>query len=142
MSASIAKTGKGTLLKIGDGASSETFASILEVRTISGPSLDTNFANATHMESPNNFEEEIPSFKVAGDVTLEVNFLPDDSTTQEDVQAAYEGQTLTNFQLTFASFTKTWSFSAYVKSFQPSADPSEVVTASIVLKIKGAVTRS
>ncbi len=142
MAASQGSTGKGTLLKIGNGASSETFNSILEVRTISGPNLDTEFVDATHLESPDNFREQKPSFKVAGDVTFQCNFLPDDATTQALLQTNYDAQTLTNFELTFASFSKKWSFAAYVKSFGPSADPGEMLTIDVTLAISGKVTRA
>lgn len=141
MAASAGKTGFGSLLKIGNGASTETFSSILEVRSIDGPNLDLEFVDATHMESPSGYREQKPTFKSGGDVTIEVNFLPDDTSTQASLLTDFDNKTLRNFKLTFATFNKVWSFAAYVKSVSPKANIDDMLTASIVLQISGAVTR-
>jgi hypothetical protein len=143
MTATIAKTGAGTLLKIGDGSSPEGFDAILEVRNVTPPALQRNFADATHLNSPNDFEEFVKAFKSTGNCDFEVNFDADDTDTQAALQTAYDDGTLKNFQLTFSSFSKTWAFSAYVENFAVSnITPADVIAASVSLKLSGGVTRT
>ena len=49
--------GLGTLLKIGDGASPETFTAIAEVKDITGPNMSMEFAEFTHQQSTDGYRE-------------------------------------------------------------------------------------
>ncbi len=142
MAATVGTSGFGTLLKAGDGASSETFAAIAEVKSITGPSLSLETLDATHMESPSNYREVLPSFKSAGEVTFEVNFLPATS-GQTVVTTDFEARTKRNFQLVFPDTgTTTWSFAGYYTGFTPSAAVDDMLSASITITVDGAVTIS
>ena len=134
MAATVGTSGFGTLFKAGDGASSETFATIAEVKSISGPGLSMDTIDATHMESPSNYREVLPSFKDGGEVTLEVNFLPGTS-AQTVVTTDFEARTRRNFQVQWSDTANTtWSFAGYYTGFSPSAVVDDILTASITIK--------
>jgi hypothetical protein len=139
--------GLGTLLKIGDGESPETFAAIAEVKDITGPGLSREFAEFTHQQSANGYREYKPTFKNSGDVTFKVNFIPDD-TTQGFAAAGglikdYEDGTLRSFELLFPDVGATKaSFSAYVANLQPTAPLAAALEMNVTLRITGAVTWS
>lgn len=142
MATSIATTGFGTLLKAGNGASSETFAAIAEVRSISGPALIAEMADRTHMESPNSFREKLPSLLDTGPITFDVNFLPA-TAGQTVITTDLKARTKRNFQLVFPDAgTTTWSFSGYYTNFAPNAEIDGVLSASVEITVTGAVTIS
>jgi predicted secreted protein len=133
----------GTLLKIGDGGSPETFTTIAEVRDITGPSLSLTLVDVTSHDSTGNYIENIPTFKSGGTVTFQLNFLPSHATQSaaSGLLAAYNNRTLRNFQLVFTNpGNTTWSFAAYVTQFTPSAPVQGALTASVTLSIQGAPT--
>lgn len=142
MAATVGTTGFGTLLKVGNGATVEVFTTVAEVKSISGPNLSLEFAEATHMESPNGFREYLPTFKDSGDVTLECNFLPA-NTQHKQLTTDMVARTLRNFKLNWPNTGGTvWSFAAYISGFSPSASVGDMLAASVTLRPTGAVTIS
>jgi hypothetical protein len=136
--------GLGTLLKIGDGASPESFDDMAEVKDITGPGLTREFAEFTHQKSPGGYREYKPTFKNSGDVTFKCNFIPDDPTQGFALAGGlikdYDDGTLRNFELVFpdAGSTKA-SFSAYVANLQPTAPLGSALEMNVTLRITGAV---
>lgn len=142
MATTVGTSGFGTLLKAGNGASSETFAAIAEVKSITGPSLSMETIEATHHQSPGNYRELLPSFLSAGTISLSVNFLPA-TAAQTVVTTDFAARTKRNFQLVFPdTSTTTWSFSGYYTGFTPTADVDGILTADIEITVTGAVTIS
>lgn len=122
MAASVATSGFGTLLKAGDGGGTEVFAAIAEVKSISGPTMQAAITETTHMESPNNTREFIPTLIDPGELTFSGNFLPANA-TQTAAMADLKNRTKRNFKLVFTnSAPTTWSFAGYYTSFQPTAE--------------------
>lgn len=142
MAATTGTSGFGTLLKRGDGATSETFTTIAEVTNISGPSESLETIDATHMESPNSYREYIPSLLDSGEVSLDLNFLPG-NTSQTGLRTDMQNRTRRNFEMVFTdSGTSKYSFSAYVTGFEVSAQIDDKLSASATLKVTGPVTLS
>lgn len=137
MSTTQGTSGFGTLLKIGDGGGTEVFTAIAEVKSISGPSLSLETIDATHMSSPSGHREILPSFKNAGEVSFDVNFLPGVG-TQASLFTDWTNRTLRNFQLAFPDGNSTvWSFAAYVTNLSVNAPMDDVLGASVTLSISG-----
>lgn len=142
MSATAGTSGFGTLLKIGNGASTEVFTTIAEVKSISGPNMSLETLDATHMESPSGFREILPSFKVPGEITLECNYLPANSTHQ-GIITDFRNRTKRNFKLVLPDTTTTeWRFSGYITGFSISAAVDAMLAASITITVTGDVTIS
>lgn len=140
MAQSTATAAFGTLLKVGDGGGPEAFTTLAEVTSISGPALSMDTIDVTHMESPDDFREMIPSFKSGGEVTVELNFLPANATQDATtgILADFNSRTLRNFQIVWTDAgNTTWAFSAYVTGFEPSAPVDDKLSASMTLTISG-----
>lgn len=133
----------GTLLKIGDGGSPETFTTIAEVRTISGPELTRDTVDVTSHDSPANWEEVIATILRSGNVTFGINYLPTHATHDAStglIKDMTDG-TLRNFQLVMSDAANTtWSFAAYVVGFNPNFDHDAEINAEVTLKPSGQPT--
>jgi len=130
MPATQGTSGFGSLLKIGDGGGSEVFTPIAEVKSITGPSFSLETIDATHMASPEGHREILPSFKSAGEVSFDVNFLPGIG-TQAQIFTDWQNRTLRNFRVQFPDESNTsWGFSAYISTICNSSGPQIVCTGS------------
>ncbi len=137
-----AKAAYGTLLKIGDGGGPETFTTIAEVTNISGPSLSLAAIEATSMDS-GGWEESIGGVKSGGEVSFDLSYLPTHAThdASTGLIADLKNAVARNFQLVFPDAGgTTWSFTALVTAFEPSAPVDGRLQASVTLKITGQPT--
>ena len=138
--------GRGTLLKIGDGATPEVFNAIAEIKDISGPGLTTEFAEFTHQQSDGGYREYKPTFKSSGEVTFKCNFLPDDTTQGFNTAGLlkdYEDQVLRNFQLEFPDPGATKAkFAAFIANVQPTAPVGSALELNVTLRVTGPVVWS
>jgi hypothetical protein len=107
----------GTLLKIGDGQASESFATIAEVTNIDWSGLKAGNVDITNHSSTGRFKEIAPTTIDPGTVKFTVNFLPNAITQGYTTGLVRDmvAQTLRHFQLVFPNVAPTtWAFSAYV----------------------------
>ena len=133
----------GTLIKIGDGEASETFTTIAEVTNIGGPGLKLDTEEVTHHGSTGGYKEHVATLLEAGEISLDLNFIPTNATQSQTsgLIADMVARTLRNFQLVFPdSGSTTWTFAAYVTSFQPAAPVGGKLAASVTLKPSGQPT--
>lgn len=134
----------GTLLKIGDAGSPETFTAIAEVTNISGPGITTDTEDVTHHESTGGFKERIPTLLDAGAVTFDVSFIPTAATHRDASGGLLDDQlakTKRNFQIIWSdSGSTTWSFAAYVTGFSPTAPVGGKLGAAVTLQVTGQPT--
>jgi hypothetical protein len=131
----------GTLLKIGDGGTpTESFASIAELADITAPPLSRTMHEARSQTQP--WVERVAGMLDAGECTMALNFIPTDSTHNDDTGliADLVAGTLRNFQLWFPdSGPKKWGFAAYISAVQATAPVDGLLTADVTLTISGAV---
>lgn len=133
----------GTLLKIGDGAGSEVFTTIAEVKNISGPGLKLNTVEATNHDSPNKTMEVIAGLIDPGEVSFDINYQPTAAThnVTTGLIRDLKNRTKRNFQLVFPdSGSTTWAFAAFVTEFNPQEPVNNVLNAQVKLKITGLPT--
>ncbi len=131
----------GTLLKIGDGGTTETFTTIAEVTNISGPKLSVNTIDVTSHSSTG--KQFISGLKDGGEVTFTINFAPTGATHSRTsgLLKDYENRTLRNFQLVFPDAgSTTWSFAALVTNFDAKMPVDGALTADVTLKVSGVPT--
>ncbi len=132
-----ARGGFGTKILVGDGAGSETFTELGEVRDVSGPELRHVIEDATHMASDDGWAESISvGLKEAGPITFDLHNVPD-STMQAALRADLEAGTLRNFRLVFPGATKRIELSAFVESMSPNFPVRGVTTWSVSLRVSG-----
>lgn len=141
----MADWGYGSLIKMGDGtcAAPGVYTTLAEVKSISGPKLEADTVDVTNLDSPNGYEEIIPTILRAGEVSLDLNFDPADNThdSTTGLISKWKSSTLAPFKIIFSDAGATeWTFCAYVTSFEPSVSVDEANTASVTLKVSGVVT--
>lgn len=132
-------SGYGTLLKRGDGGAPETFTTVGEVRSISGPSMETDEADVTTHSSAasGSFKEFIMTLIDAGSIEFETNYVPSDP-THIGIRQDCLARTKRNWQIVLPGGIQTISFSAYVKSMPYEFPTDDAITQKISLRITGA----
>lgn len=136
----------GTLIAMGNGGSPETFTTIAEIKSITGPEISRNVIDVTTHNTTGGWEEALAGLLRSGEVSFDINFVPTDATHDPTtgLLAAIKNNTKTNFQITFpdGSPATVWSFSGYVTKFGTGAEIDNVLNASITIKPTGAITLS
>lgn len=139
-----AKSSFGTLLKIGDGASSEAFTTVAEVRDIKGPALELNTEEVTSHSSTAGWEEHIATTATGGELSFELNWIPGNATQSYSaglLKLLATTKTPWNFQLVVpAASSVTWSFAAIVTKFVPDLPVKGKQAGAVTLKLTGQPT--
>ena len=133
----------GTLLQIGDGATTEVFTTIAEVMDISGPGLAQATAEVTSHTSTNRYREFIATVKDGGEISFDINFVPTDGTHDPTtgLLSVFESGASTNYQIVFPDTgSTTWALPAIVTGFEPAEPVDGALTASLTLKVSGQPT--
>jgi hypothetical protein len=128
----------GTALDDMSPASPAEFSELAEVVSIGGPTETSAEIDVTHLRSPGNYREFIPSYKDGGDLPLELNFVPG-SASQLALQAEFEGTQPTKRRRIFYPDGSTDTFHAYVKGRAHGASVGTKLTLHVTLRIVGPV---
>lgn len=119
---------------------------VAEVTNIGGPGLARDTLEATHHKSPNMWREFIKGLKDGGEVSMDLNFMPFNSTHNASLANGLladfsNDTTISNFVLTFPDSGATqWSFPGIVTGFEPSQPFDDKLTASVTIKVSGQPT--
>jgi hypothetical protein len=129
--------GMNTVLEMGDSGSPENWVEIPEPKDIDGPEVASEFADATHMQSPSGFRERMPTVKSNSQVTFKCNKLYGD-TAQDALIAAANANPATpkHFRMTYPD-GDIITFTAYV-SAKLTAPMINMMEWAITLSLKGA----
>ena len=140
----IAVSNHGTLLKMGDGASPEVFATVLEVRAFNAFGVSLNAVEVTNQSSTAHYKEFIGGLLDAGEVSGEFNWHPSNATQSATAGMKYvqDQRTLKNWQIvTTHTSPLTATFAAIVTQFGPvPIDMEGAFVCPFTLKISGAYT--
>lgn len=136
-----ADIGYGTLFSTGDGASPEVFTTLAEVTKITPPNMSRDAVEATHMQSPNAWREFIAGLKNGGDVSLELNFVPDGAASAALMaELALSGSAASkNRKITFTDAT-VFEFAGILTAFEPDAPIDDRMVAAVTFKVNGEPT--
>jgi hypothetical protein len=125
---------------MGDGGAPETFMRIAELKTLSGPKISTDALETTVHNSASPTRRYVPGLINFGDVSTTLNFNPKEPTHGASGGLTYiiATRACRNFQIVFPDPTQTtWAFSAFITSFDVTADPAALLMASCTFKIAG-----
>lgn len=111
------------------------YVDVAEVTNITWPGYSRDAVDATHMQSPDTFREYIAGLMDAGEVSIEINFVP--SATDVIVAAMVAG--VGQFRIEHASGVKLL-FSAIVTGYEPAVPLDDKMTASATFKVTGKPT--
>jgi predicted secreted protein len=137
---------KGTLLKVSDGASPPVYNTIAEIRSLSGPTFQADVLDATVHNTPSAWRQFISGLLDGGEISMDINFIPTDATHEAastGLLYLFQNRVQRNFQLVFPDTgNTTWTIPGIVTGFEMSADPADILSASVTIKVNGAPTFS
>ena len=140
---SLGKWAKGLQLQMGDGGGPEQFTTIAEVKDLTFPLLSVDQLDGTNHDSPDDWEEIIPTILRHPEVTFKVNFLPNAATHNgaTGYQSIAQNKTLRNWKLVIPQFSgpPTYAFAAYVVGVSILGPVAGLLEADITLKPTGSV---
>lgn len=132
---------KGTVLKMGDGASPEVFTAIAQIGDVDGPNSKRETVDTTHHGSAS--KEFVATILDAGEVKFSINYDPAEATHKNlagGLIYAHQNGTLKNFKIDLPVLVVAGpTFAAYVTDFQIKAPVAGKLVADIVLRISGAI---
>lgn len=130
-------SGFGTLLK-------RSGTTIAQVQTIGGPGLALDTEDVTSHDSTGGWEEVVGTILRSGEVSLDIVYDPAHATHKYSAGGLLHdlvSRTAVSYSLVFPDTgSTTWSFSALVTGFEPSAPVDGALTAAVTMKVTGAVT--
>lgn len=118
------RSGALALLKMGDGGSPETFATVAEQRDIDGPNITRDTIDVSNRVT--RWREKRGGMVDAGQVKLEANHIPSD-TSHAALLAALDSDDPVNYQYDFqddAADPTIWQFSGILVGYEIS-DPMD-----------------
>jgi len=138
-----AKLGKGTILKVGDGASPEVFTAIPEIIEISGtPGGTPDEVDATNHDTVGNYRENISGLITTKELTVNATWRKAgaaDNTLLLALQTQMQAGTRKNFQILLpTTAVETVTFEASVKDWQVLTPIADRMTCQFVLKSSNA----
>ncbi len=130
----------GTLLKKGDGAVPEVFATIAEVGDIDGPTLKSVMEDFTTHGS-GGYVEQKPILKDGDKLKFPINFVSSNATHDKTtgLVADWTNKTLRNFQVVFPD-ASGFAFGAYVEEIKFKEPVKGKLAADVTLAVNGAIT--
>ena len=140
MSSSALESQDMTIAYLDTSSSPETYTTIPEVTSISGPDGSASEIDVTDLSST--AKEFKMGLKDSGSVTLEFMYIPGNA-VHSQLRTNWSDRTLTGFRISFSdSPATTWTFDAYVQNFSTSAAVDASLTGSITLRITGDITEA
>lgn len=124
-----------TKLLRGDGQTVETFTALAEVKDIDGPGLELETIDVTNHDSTNAWEEHIGGILRSGEISFDINYVPDSETAGYLVSDMVNRE-VRNFKLQYPDDTEI-AFTALVTGFTPGAPVEDALTAAVTMKLTG-----
>jgi predicted secreted protein len=128
--------GFGAALERSDMASTPTFVAVANVTNLGGPGLSRSTSDVTAHDSPDQYMEFIGSLKDGGEVSMDINWDPGDS-THANLLADFEDTSPRDYKLVFPGDLAEWDFKAIMTGFDPSYPTDDKIEASVSFKITG-----
>jgi TP901-1 family phage major tail protein len=110
------------------------------IRGLTGPTFSSETVDVTTHDSTGGLREIVPSLRDGGEVSLDLVFDPQD-VGHIKLTTDWKNAVLEDYQIVLVDAgTTTWSFQAYVTSFDMDNPVDDALTASVTLKISGDIT--
>lgn len=131
----------GTLLKIYDNSNANP-VQVTEVVEIDEQKT-REILDATHLDSPDDYREKLPSLKNAGQIQVGLHWVPGD-TTQAQLEADFESGFKRQFQIKLPAAVGGYerTFKAYVTSCSRPYKMDDIFRFNVTLEVTGKVTEA
>lgn len=133
-----AVAGVGASFKRGDGASSEEFTAVAEVKNITGPGMSRDFIEVTSLASTGGYREFITGFRDGGELTFSMNFTRDG---YDDLLLDFDSDDSRNYQVVLPDAgATTFDFAGFITALPLNIVPDDAITVDVTVKITGQVS--
>lgn len=130
-----AVAGVGAEFRRGDGASTEVFTALSEVKNIAGPGLAREFSDVTNIGSTGGWREYITGFRDGGEYTFTMNFIRSDF---DLLYADFNDDSSHNYQVGIPDDDSTEiTFAGFVTALPMNVVPDDAITVDVTIKITG-----
>lgn len=131
-----ARIGYGNALALSTDGS--TWVTLAEVRNFNPPSANIELIDATNMDSPNRWREDVSGLVEGGDMSVEMNFIPG-STTDQTIRAMIDAAAAIYCRITYTE-SVVWTFLGRIRSYEISSPTDDIMTATLVIKQSASLT--
>ncbi len=138
-----AKIGYGTRIYMMATASASVLTKLAEVTSVTPPEDEVAEVEVTHYESPGRTREFIAGLADAGSTTVEMNWVPG-SATDELLTVAKADRLVRTFRIVTppGEGSQQFTFPAYVNGYSRALPLDDRLTATVTLRIAGAVVEA
>jgi predicted secreted protein len=133
----------GSALQLGDGATTEVFTSIAEITKLTPPSMSRDSKDVTSQQSPDGYREFIAALRDGGEVGIEANWLPTNSThnATTGLLETFNDNDTHNWKIILPDNLATISFAGFLIAFEPGdLTPEDEGTLTATIKVSGKPT--
>jgi predicted secreted protein len=136
-------TAKGTIIKLSNQASPVSYASISQVRSITGPTTKPTIVDITTHDTPGFWRRKLSVLVDPGQLSFKINFDRSDATHYTTgLWSQLTNLYKSGFQMIFPNGAGTLSWAGYVSSFQWDAPVDNVLGAAVSIDITDAIAAS
>lgn len=134
----------GSILQLGDGATSEAFTAIAEIVELVPPNASRDSIDVTNHSSTGGSREFIPGMRDWGEVSFTANWLPTNATHDgtTGLLETFNDDDLHNWRIVLPDTVATLAFSGFLTAFEPELPLDDKASLSGTIKISGVVTVS
>ena len=134
----------GSVIQLGDGATSETFTAIAEVVDVVPPAESRESIRVTNHGSANRTHEDIPGLRDGGQVTFKVNWLPTNATHNKStgLRKHWEANANSNWKIILPDSLGTISFTGHAVNWNPTLPLAAQGSLDLTIKVSGMPTYS
>ena len=140
MAETLARKGYLTLLKLGNDASPQIYTAIAEVVSIDGFGFTAAELLATHMESPDGYNEYVAGMKDGDTVTVMLNMIRENFI---QTKAVWDAGLRRDFRIEWPGDIPNNDFSAVPLAWHArDATPNTVLKVEVTMRISGSILSS
>lgn len=134
----MAGIGYDTRFAIENAPGSGVFVELAEVYEVTPPDSQVDQVDATHYQSPGRAREFIPGLTDPGTVSVSMNYIAN-SVSDQRIEGLRVAGTVLAMRITFPNGVRA-TFSASVQSYTKAVPLDDRMTATVEMKVAGAVT--
>ena len=124
-------------------ANSTALTALAEVTSVSLPNEQVAEVEVTHYQSPGRTREFIAGLNDAGEITIEMNFVPGSATDDLLVAAKADGKTRTmRVVATDSDEAEMYTFPGFVRGYERNIPLDDRMTATVTIRVAGAVVQA
>lgn len=132
-----ARIGHGSVFSIATADSPTDYVTISEVTSITPPKLSRDTIDATSNDSAEKWREFIAGLKDGGEMSVEMNFIPESSGNVR-ILGSFNSDRALKCKIVFPdSPTTQWAFDAFCTGYEPADPVDDKMSATVTFKLTG-----